>query len=68
MTFYDVLKEECAKKRTSPSALVEKLGMSKSNVYRWKRGKSSPRFEVIAEIAKELGCSTTTLVRKMERE
>lgn len=38
--FYELLKEVCKKKRTSPSAVCLALGMSKSNVTKWKAGRS----------------------------
>ena len=62
MSFYDVLKETCSKKKTSPCAVVEALGMSKSNVSRWKRG-ASPRLDVVIKIAEYLGVSPKSLIR-----
>ena len=62
MTFYEVLRVTCAKKHTSPSAVVTALGMSKSNVTKWKAGKS-PRLSAVIKIADHLGVSTASLVR-----
>ena len=61
MGFYSVLKEVCEKKHTSPSAVVQALGMSKSNVTKWKAGRT-PRLDVVIRIADHLGVSATTLV------
>ena len=37
--FYELLKEVCKKKHTTPSAVCVALGMSKSNVTAWKEGR-----------------------------
>lgn len=62
MTFYEVLRSVCDKKHTSPSAVVTALGMSKSNITKWKGGRT-PRLNVIIRIADYLGVSAATLVR-----
>ena len=46
--FYDALKEVCQKKKTSPSAVCLALGMSKSNVTEWKKGRS-PKLDVVVK-------------------
>lgn len=65
MTFYDVLQSVCKKKHTSPSAVAMALGMSKSNVTKWKTGKT-PRLDVIIKMADHLGVSAATLVRGVD--
>ena len=62
MTFYDVLRSICKKKHTSPSAVVTAIGLSKSNVTKWKAGRT-PRLDVIIKLADYLGVSTASLVR-----
>lgn len=61
--FFDKLAEVCKKKKTSPSAVALALGMSKSNVTQWKRGRS-PRLDVVIAIAKHLNVSVMQLIPK----
>lgn len=61
--FYDNLKEICEKKHTSPSAVCLKLGMSKSNVTEWKKGRS-PKLDTVIKIAKHLSVNPTKLIPK----
>jgi hypothetical protein len=61
--FYELLKEVCKKKRTSPSAVCLALGMSKSNVTKWKAG-SSPKIDTVVRIAKHLNVPVTRLIPK----
>ena len=65
MTFYEILRTTCEKKQTSPSAVVTALGMSKSNITKWKSGRS-PRLNVVIKIADHLGVSATSLVRGVD--
>lgn len=60
--FYETLKEVCKQKKTSPSAVVIALGMSKSNITKWKQG-VSPRLDVVIRIANHLGVDVACLVR-----
>ena len=62
MTFYDILREVSREKKTSPCAVAEAIGMSKSNVSRWKKG-YSPRLDVVIKIAKYLEVDPECLVR-----
>lgn len=61
--FYELLKEVCKKKRTSPSAVCLALGMSKSNVTKWKAGRS-PKIDTVVRIAKLLNVPVTRLIPK----
>lgn len=61
--FYETLKEVCEKKHTSPSAVCLALGMSKSNVTKWKSGRS-PRLSVVQEMAEYLKVPVTRLIPK----
>lgn len=62
-TFYKVLKEVCAKKKTSPSAVCVALDMSKSNVTNWKNGQY-PRLDVVIKIAEHLSVNPARLLPK----
>lgn len=61
--FYDNLKEICEKKNTSPSAVCLKLGMSKSNVTEWKKGRS-PKLDTVIKIANHLSVNPARLIPK----
>lgn len=65
--FYGTLKEICDKKKTSPSAVCLDLGMSKSNVTEWKKGRS-PKLDTVIEIANYLGVSATRFIPKKSQE
>jgi transcriptional regulator with XRE-family HTH domain len=62
--FYEILKEICEKKKTTPSAVCVALGMSKSSATKWKNG-SSPNVETVVKIAEHLGVSPALFVRKI---
>ena len=64
--FYETFKELCSKKKTSPSAVCLALGMSKSNVTKWKRG-SQPRLDVVIAIADYLGVSAVNFIPKKSK-
>ena len=61
--FYEILKEICEKKKTTPSAVCVALGMSKSSATKWKHG-SSPNVETVVKIADHLGVSPALFMRK----
>ena len=61
--FYENLRSVCEKKKTSPSAVCVALGMSKSNVTEWKRGRS-PKLDAVVAIANHLGVSPARLIPK----
>lgn len=65
--FYETLKKVCAKKKTSPSAVCDALGMSRSNVTEWKNGRS-PKLETVMQIADHLGVSPMKLIPKKSTE
>lgn len=65
--FYEILKEICEKKKTSPSAVCVALGMSKSNVTDWKAGRS-PKLDTVVAIADYLGVSAARFIPKKSRE
>ena len=48
--FYDKLSAICKQQNTSPSAVALALGMSKSNVTRWKSGQT-PKIETVTALA-----------------
>lgn len=59
--FFDNLKVACAKKGTSPTTLLKKLGMSTSSVTSWKNG-VSPSIGTIYRLATALEVSPTELL------
>lgn len=61
--FYEVLKEVCEKKKTSPSAVCLAIGISKSNITEWKRGQM-PRLDVVLKIANHLSINPARLIPK----
>ena len=61
--FYDTLKEICDKKHTSPSAVALAIGISKSNVTEWKKGKS-PKLDTVIKIANYLSINPARLIPK----
>lgn len=60
--FYETLKQVCKENHTSPSAVVQALGMSKSNITAWKGGRS-PKLDVVVNIANYLGVPPDRLIR-----
>lgn len=61
--FYDNLKAICKAKKTSPSAVALAVGISKSNVTRWKSGQT-PKMENIASMAEYLNVNIYDLIDK----
>lgn len=61
--FYETLKQVCAEKNTSPSAVCDALGMSRSNITKWKEGRS-PKLDTAVQISEHLGVSLLRLVPK----
>ncbi|MBE6984870.1 MAG: helix-turn-helix transcriptional regulator [Ruminococcaceae bacterium] len=51
--FFDQLKQLCAMKGTTPTALARDLGISTSNVTSWKNG-SSPKLDMVLRLASAL--------------
>jgi transcriptional regulator with XRE-family HTH domain len=65
--FYETLKEICNKKKTSPSAVCDALGMSRGNITEWKKGRS-PKMDTVIKIADHLGVSPIKLFPKKASE
>lgn len=61
--FYDTLKEVCNKKNTSPSAVCLAIGISKSNITGWKKGRS-PKLDTVLAIANHLNVSPSRFIPK----
>jgi transcriptional regulator with XRE-family HTH domain len=61
--FYETLKQVCAENNTSPSAVCDALGMSRSNITKWKEGRS-PKLDTVIQISEHLGVSLMKLVPK----
>ena len=61
--FYELLKEVCKKKRTSPSAVCLALCMRNSNVTKWNAGRS-PKIDNDVRSARHLHVPVTRLIPK----
>lgn len=61
--FYETLKQICAEKETTPSAVCVALGISKSNATEWKKGRS-PRLDTVIAIAEHLEVKPSSLLPK----
>ena len=59
--FIDNLKVACAKKGTTPTALLKSMGMSTSSVTAWKKG-VEPSIGTVYKIAQKLGCDPSDLL------
>lgn len=63
---YDLFETLCRANNTTPTALTNKLGLSKGNSSSWKKG-GNPSAEVLIKLADELNCTTDELLgRKKE--
>lgn len=63
---YDLFEALCRAKNTTPTAITNKLGLSKGNSSSWKKG-GNPSAEVLLKLADELNCTTDELLgRKKE--
>lgn len=59
--FIENLKVACAKKGTTPTALLKSMGMSTSSVTAWKKG-VEPSVGTVYKIAQKLGCDPSDLL------
>lgn len=59
--FFDQLQKVCKEKGTSPSAVANKIGKSKSAVTRWKKGQE-PSLGDALRAASVLNCDVTDLI------
>lgn len=58
---YDLFEALCRKSNTTPTALTNKLGLSKGNSSSWKKG-GNPSADVLVKLADELNCTTDELL------
>lgn len=58
---YNIFEALCRANNTTPTALTNKLGLSKGNSSSWKKG-GNPSAEVLMKIADELNCTTDELL------
>lgn len=65
--FYDTFAAVCKKKKVSPCATALAIGISKSNVTEWKKGRS-PKLDTVLKLAKQLGVSPMQLIPKEPKE
>lgn len=65
--FYDIFKELCAKKRTSPNAVCKELGFSNSTASFWKKANNPPKREALEKIASYFNVTVDYLLGKQEQ-
>lgn len=63
--FFDRLQEACNAQGIAMSALLDKVGMSRGNIARWKNG-LEPKAATILKLAKELGVDRSVLEGREE--
>jgi len=56
----------CRENGTNPTALTQKLGLSKGNTSTWKRG-GNPSADIIIKLADELNCSIDYLYDRSDQ-
>lgn len=61
--FFDELSAACKERNTTPSAVAIAIGISKSNVTEWKKGRS-PKLDTVLDIARHLEMSPADLIPK----
>ncbi len=63
---YDLFELLCRKNNTTPTALTNKLGLSKGNSSSWKRG-GNPSADVLIKLADELNCTVDELLGRNKK-
>lgn len=63
---YDLFEVLCRKNNTTPTALTNKLGLSKGNSSSWKRG-GNPSADVLIKLADELNCTVDELLGRNKK-
>ncbi len=58
---YDGFSQLCRDNGTTPTALTQKLGLSKGNTSSWKRG-GNPSVDILMQLSVELNCTTDFLL------
>ncbi len=58
---YDGFVQLCKDNGTTPTALTQKLGLSKGNTSSWKKG-GNPSVDVLVQLSVELNCTTDYLL------
>ena len=56
MTFYEKFVEECSKVGKAPSIALEEMGLNRSTLTGWKKGKAIPSDISMALAARYFGC------------
>ena len=65
--FFEQLKRICKMRGTTPTALVCRLGLSRSNVTYWKNG-SNPKADVLQKLANELNVPVSAFFGELPEE
>jgi len=63
---YTRFEQLCRENGTNPTALTQKLGLSKGNTSTWKRG-GNPSADIIIKLADELNCSIDYLYDRSDQ-
>ena len=59
---FERFEEACKARSTSPTAVMLALGMSRSNVTKWRRGETVPKLDALNKIANYLGVTVDFLL------
>lgn len=59
---FERFEEACKARGTSPTAVMLALGMSRSNVTKWRRGETVPKLDALNKIANYLGVTVDFLL------
>lgn len=60
--------EACKARGTTPTAVMIALGMSRSNVTKWRRGETRPKLDALEKIAEYLGVTVDYLTGKGDQK
>lgn len=60
--------EACKARGTTPTAVMLALGMSRSNVTKWRRGETKPKLDALEKIAEYLGVTVDYLTGKDDQK
>lgn len=60
--------EACKACGTTPTAVMIALGMSRSNVTKWRRGETRPKLDALEKIAEYLGVTVDYLTGKDDQK
>lgn len=65
--FYDKFERLCELRKTTPSAVCQAVGLSRTTSAYWKRSNGVPKREALEKIAEYLGVSVDYLLERDEK-